>query len=191
MIVGGGSGTRLVATKGQRRSGGRPPIYGQEVQSALVSVWRRFGYLCGKRLAPLIRDSVDAIRADQFLNAEQTVCDMLMRISPATIDRLLKSERSKLALKGNSYTRASGGLWELIPIRTFGDWAKVPPGHMQMDTVGNDGGFGTADCAFTLCLTDICLGWTKRRGLKNRAARWVVAALKEIRAKFPLLLISL
>lgn len=90
-----------------------------------------------------------------------------------------------MQLRGRSYTRATGGLWDLIPIRTFGEWEGVPPGHFQADTVGHEGGMGGSDCAFSLCVTDICLGWTERRALQNRAARWVEAALEEIRHDVP------
>jgi len=185
IFAGGSSAVRVVTTKKHRRANGRPRVYGQDVQQALAQVWRRLGYLCGKRLAPMIRDSVEAIRTDPFLSVSDEVVGMLGHMSPATIDRLLKSEREKLVVRGRSYTGVRGGLWDLIPIRTFGEWKDVSPGHAQMDTVGHDGGFGTGDCAFSLCLTDICLGWTERRGLQNRAARWVIAALDEIRADIP------
>lgn len=186
VVAGGGTATKIVATKNGKRAGGRPTIYGDAVQTAVMSLWRRFGFLCGKRLAPLIRSSITEIRTDPFMDASDEVCEALQRVSPATIDRLLQEEKARLRYpKQHGHTRAVGGLWDQIPIRTFGDWANVEPGHMQMDTVGHDAGFGTADCAFSLCLTDVCLGWTERRGLQNRAARWVVGALNEIREVVP------
>jgi hypothetical protein len=76
-------------------------------------------------------------------------------------------------------------LKESIPVRTFGDWQDVPPGHCQIDTVGHDGGLLAADCAFSLCLTDICLGWTERYAMQNRAFKWVRQGLDVIQASMP------
>ena len=67
----------------------------------------------------------------------------------------------------------------------------MAPGHAQLDTVGHDGGYGSSDCAFTLCLTEICLGWTERRALPNRAARWVILGLSDIRESIPVEIIHL
>lgn len=185
LVGGGGSATRLTTSKRARKAGGRPRVYDKQAQRAVVNLWRRFGYVCGKRLVPLIRQSIDDIRDDPFLKATEQLCGLLAQISAASIDRLLREERKKYLLKGHSYTKTRGGLYDLIPVRTFGEWIDVPPGHVQMDTVGHDGGYGSADCAFSLCVTDVCLGWTEKRALQNRAAKWVIGALDEIREAVP------
>lgn len=50
----------------------------------------------------------------------------LLRISPATIDRLLADERRKMRLKGRSHARAGSLRKSQIPIRTF--WGSRPEG---------------------------------------------------------------
>ena len=177
--------------KGKRAAGGRPAIYDKRVERAVRVLWRKFGYLCGKRLAPLIRASIEVIANDAFLSLSEQTCAALRQINPATIDRMLKPERARMSLRGTGYTKARGGLWDMIPVRTFGEWQQVDPGHVQTATVGHDGGFGSADCAFSLCLTDVCLGWTERRALKNRAARWVIEALDQIIENMPFTLLHL
>jgi len=186
-----GGSVKLVPTKKRKSGSGRPPVYTKQTRVAVIKVWKRLGYLCGKRLAPMIRSSIDAIRVDPFLKVSEHTCTALQHISASTIDRLLKPERAKMQLRGRGYTHSTGGLWDLIPVRTFGEWAGVPPGHFQADTVGHEGGMGGTDCAFSLCVTDICLGWTERRGLQNRAARWVEAALEEIRHDVPFEIVHL
>ena len=139
----------------------------------------------------MIRASIEVIANDAFLSLSEQTCAALRQISPATIDRMLKPERARMSLRGTGYTKARGGLWDMIPVRTFGEWQQVDPGHVQTATVGHDGGFGSADCAFSLCLTDVCLGWTERRALKNRAARWVIEALDQIIENMPFTLLHL
>jgi len=58
-----------------------------------------------------------------------------MTISPATIDRLLKSEKMKFRLKGRSLTKSGTMLKHSIPIRTFADWNEKEPGFV---TCGKD-----------------------------------------------------
>ena len=185
-LVSVGSGVIQVSpSKRRRHGGGRPPVYDAQVQRVVVNLWQRFGWLCGKRLAPVLRRCISSIRKDRFLHPSAEVCAALQHISAATIDRLLRRARQKQRLKGISHTRSAGALTQLIPVRTFGDFSSVAPGHAQVDTVGHDGGRITGEYAFSLCLSDVCTGWTERRGVQNRAERWIEAALEEIRQVVP------
>lgn len=177
--------TRMRAVKVRQGHGGRRRLYGAEVQRVVVNVWRRFGYLCGKRLVPILRRCIPWIRSDRFLHPSQKVCRALAHISAASIDRLLKPARAKLRLKGVCHTRGSTGLLALIPVRTFGDFSLVDPGEVQLDAVGHDGGISSGDYAFSVALSDVCTGWTERRAVKNRAARWITQALEEMSQAIP------
>ena len=177
--------TRVTTTKVKRSGGGRPRLYDAQVQRVVVNLWRRLGYLCGKRLVPILRRCIPSIRRDRFLRPSAEVCRALAHISAATIDRLLKPARQKLRLKGGCHTRRSSGLLAMIPVRTFGDFSSVEPGHVQLDTVGHDGGISSGDYTFTLTLSDVCTGWTERRAVKNRASRWITDAVNEMRKAMP------
>jgi hypothetical protein len=181
----GPAGVVMRAVKVRQGRGGRPRLYDAEVQRVVVNIWRRFGYLCGKRLAPILRRCLPSIGRDRFLHASATTCQALEHISASSIDRLLKSARRKLRLKGSCRTRSTTGLLALIPVRTFGDFAAVAPGHLQLDTVAHDGGLSSGEYAFSLALCDVCTGWTERRALQNRASRWIMGALDEIRQAVP------
>jgi len=180
-----------VASVKPRGGGGRPRVYTEEVRQAVEQLWESFGYLCGKRLVPVLRSSLPFLDEEEFLQVSGPVKNALGRLSPATVDRLLRARRAAMRLKGNSYTRATAALSEQIPIRTFGEWKQVAPGHAQIDLVGHDGGTPSGQCCFTLTVTDVCLGWTERRAVINRAAVWVTAALEEIRGAIPFSLIEL
>ena len=171
----------VVAEKQPRKAGGRPPVYGKEVEVALEKLWKRFGYLCGKRLVPVIRHALPFIAAHRGLKISSATCAALQTISPASVDRLLAAARKRLFLKGVSHTKALGALSAAIPVRTFSDWDSVTPGHFQLDLVGHDGGIAEGQFCFTLSATDVCTGWTERRAVQTKAARRIAPALEDMR----------
>ena len=166
-------------------------MYGRDHERVAAALWKRFGYIAASRLVVVIRSSIRAIRGDPFLRVGDQMCRDLERMSSASLERLLRPARRNLKLHGRSLTRSSGLLTREIPIRTFGEWKRVAPGFVQMDTVGHEGGQSTQGCAFTLCLTDICSGWTERRAVANRGVRAIRPALQEIRSNIPFPLVHL
>jgi hypothetical protein len=109
----------------------------------------------------------------------------LLRISAATIDRLLRQERKKYELKGRSLTKPGTLLKHQIPIRTFSEWDEQRPGFVEIDLVGHEGGNPRGDFIQTLNVTDVCTGWTEMQAVKNKAQIWVFEALKDIRKRLP------
>lgn len=167
------------------RRTGRPAVYDQDTIRILVLLWRMFDQLCGKRLVPLIRNSMASLQGHELLRITPGQAHLLTTMSASTADRLLKKSRAANKLHGHSYTRPNGGLKESIPVRTFGEWQDCPPGDCQIDTVGHDGGMLSTECSFTLCLTDVYSGWTERFAMQNRAFKWVRMGLDAMRASIP------
>ncbi|MBF0466045.1 MAG: DDE-type integrase/transposase/recombinase [Nitrospirae bacterium] len=114
-----------------------------------------------------------------------TTREKLYRISPATIDRLLSNERKKYNLKGKSHTKPGTLLKSQIPVKTFSQWDKKRPGFTEIDLVGHEGGNSQGEFIQTLDVTDVCTGWTDTQAVRNKAEKWVFAALKEIRGRLP------
>ena len=86
-----------VADKPKRRT--RGTIYGVELRGPLVQVWEWFDYPCGQRLAPILREQTERLRAGGELKCSQKIAELLKEISPKTIDRLLRREREVRCLK--------------------------------------------------------------------------------------------
>jgi transposase InsO family protein len=185
LVGGGGETKRIVGTKRRRKGGGRPTRYGAEVQRAVQRLWKHFGYLCGKRLVVVIRASLPYLDAWDGLRVEQRTRDALATISAASVDRLLAPARKKLLYKGRAHTRPASALKAQIPVRTFSEWDKVAPGHVQLDLVAHEGGVASGEYCYTLSLTDVCTGWTEQRALLSRAAKWVCQELDSIRLVLP------
>jgi len=169
--------------KRKKRVGKR--IYDEPVREAVRKIWELFDYMCGKRLAVLIRMNIILLCQEIELGIDTTVKDKLMQISPATIDRILTPERKKLIIKGRSHTRAGTLLKHQIPIRTFFDWDERKPGFFELDTVAHDGGSSSGEYCFTLDVTDVYSGWVELRALLNRAHRWVKEEIEGIRKTLP------
>jgi hypothetical protein len=136
-------------------------------------------------MVPVLRNMLGVLYKFGELQFDAEVDGKLRRISAATIDRMLRREKKMLRLKGRSHTKPSSLLKQQIPVRTFDGWDEGRPGMAEIDLVGHEGGVSRGEFAFTLNLTDVCTGWTEPRAMKNKAQKWTVQALDEIKAVLP------
>lgn len=168
----------------------RPRTYGTDVQRVLIQLWALSGGLCGKRLAPFIRQTLPVLQRFEEITLRADQRAKLLAVSPATIDRLLVGERKRYRIKGRHTTRPGSLLKHQIPIRTFADWDDARPGFVEIDLVAHDGGIPGAEVIHSLTLTDVATGWTEARAIKTKARRWVLEALAEITAQLPFALLG-
>lgn len=172
--------------KPQRKAGrGRKPVYGGEVKAPLVRIWAVLDCPCGKRLTAALPETVKALERFGELKVTDEVRDKLLRMSPATADRLLAPERHKFTLKSRHKTRPGSLLKHQVPIRTFADWDEERAGFCEMDLVGHDGGSTAGEYCLSLDVTDVKSGWTELRAVRNKAQRWTFEALERIRCDMP------
>lgn len=115
--------------------------YDEKVVGVLSEVWKIMDYICGKRLRPVLAEVIERLEQCGEIRCDDETPAKLGRISAATIDRLLSSERKKYQLKGRSGTRPGSLLKSQIPMRTFSEWDEQQPGFGEMDLVGHDGGY--------------------------------------------------
>ena len=163
----------------------RPPKYGPKVVAALVFCWATLGMPTGKRLAPMLSELVAILRRFSELDVDDDTAALLAGMSAATIDRRLAGERKKHELKGRSRTKPGSLLKSQIPVRTWADWDDAVPGFVEIDLVAHAGGNAAGEHAWTLTVTDIATGWTENRSVRNKARKWVLAALDDIARVMP------
>lgn len=163
----------------------RLPVYGEDVMEALRFCWAVQGTPCGRLLAAALPDLVPRLRRFKELQIDDGTAALLLKIAPATIDRRLKGDRDKLDPKGRSHTKPGTLLKDSIPMRTWAEWDDAVPGFVEIDLVGHEGGNSRGEFCFTLTITDISTGWTETRSVRNKAQKWVFAAIKEATAAFP------
>lgn len=163
----------------------RAPVYGEDVIEALRFCWAVQGTPCGRLLAAALPDLVPRLRRFKELSIEDGTAALLLKIAPATIDRRLKADRGKLDPRGRSHTKPGTLLKDSIPMRTWAEWDDAVPGFVEIDLVGHEGGNSRGEFCFTLTITDISTGWTETRSVRNKAQKWVFAAIREATAAFP------
>lgn len=180
-----GKSYRLIGDVRKKKKCSRKRKYDTEVFKVLKQIWAIMDYPCGKRLAPCMSWLVPKLEVCGEIKVEEEVREKLLTISASTIDRLLKGEKKKIALKSRKSTKPGTLLKNQIEVRTFSDWNKAKVGFMEMDLVSHEGGNPKGDFAFSLTLTDVCSGWTENRAVKNRAQKWTFKALDTIKERLP------
>jgi len=121
------------------------------------------------------------------LELSDEVRGLLLRISAATIDRLLQQEKRKLRvpLRKRGRTKPGSLLKHQIPIRTFADWDDAVPGFVEVDLVEHNGGEVRGEYIQTLDVVDVSTSWTETRAVPNKARRWVIEALEDVMEHLP------
>src|SRR5882672_4778109 len=163
----------------------RSPYYDEKVKAALIKIWRVMDYICGKRLQPALPELVTVLERHNELQCAAVTKAKLLRISAATIDRLLRSERRKYELRGQARTKPGTLLKHQIPIRTFAEWNEKQPGFGEIDLVGHEGGMAAGDYCQTLDFTDVATTWTETVAVRNKAQSRVFEALQKVRKNLP------
>lgn len=181
----------VVGDARQRQQRLKPRYYDEPVVKALIKLWQLLNYLCGKRLVAILPELIAKLEQFGELRLTPLTKEKLLRISAASVDRLLQPERRKHQLRGRSHTKPGTLLKHQIPIRTFAEWDEQQPGFAEIDLVAHDGGLALGDFCQTLDLTDVCTGWTETEAVPNKAQVWVFEAIQTIRQRLPFPLLGL
>lgn len=157
-------------------------VYDEAVREALQVLWEASDRVCSKRLKALIPVLVPALERHGHLRLDPLVCQKLLAISAASIDRLLRDRRTSNRTRPR---RKPSAVTRQVPIRTFADWGDPEPGYMEMDLVAHCGQALVGAFVHTLTLTDVASGWTECTPLLVREAALVCESLRALRAQLP------
>jgi hypothetical protein len=102
LLVGNGKAVKLKPLKKRPPNRTSKKIYTDEVIASLRLIWTFFWYKCGKILAPLMRQQMDAIAQWPAFGITADIKAKLLSISLSTIDRALKQDKATLSPKGKS-----------------------------------------------------------------------------------------
>lgn len=176
------------ARSGSTRRPGRKSRYDSpEFMTALKHFWFATDQMCSKKLTSAIPLWLPFYETRYKALSGETQ-QLLLTVSAATIDRLLKPIRMAHGPRGLSGTRPGSLLKNHIPIRTD-FWDVSQPGVMEADTVAHCGNSLAGNFVWSLTMTDILTTWTEIRATWNKGAQGVIAQIQdiEIRLPFPLL----
>jgi len=108
----------------------------------------------------------------------------LMSISPATIDRLMKPDRTKFTKRGLSTTKPGSLLKKHIPVKTE-QWNETVPGFIEVDAVAHCYNSTAGMFAYTINTVDIATQWTEQRAVWGKGELGVLNAIKNIENSLP------
>ena len=108
----------------------------------------------------------------------------LLKISPSTIDRILKPVRIQYTKRGRSTTKPGTLLRKQIPIKT-NQWDEARPGFLEADLVAHCGDSTMGMFANTLDLTDIATTWTEQRAVWGKGQTGVVDQIHNVESTLP------
>ena len=168
---------------------GRPRLYQQAVQQALVTLWEASDRICGKRLKPLLPVLLAAFEKHGHMSVDPKVKTDLLALSAATIDRLLAPTRAVAC--GPRKRRAPSRPRQKMPLRTFAEWGGARIGEMEMDLVAHCGAMNAGSYVSSLVLTDVVSGWTECAPVVVKSRELIVETIERVRQTLPFPLVSL
>jgi hypothetical protein len=164
---------------------GRPRKYGSVVAAELKYLWEITDHLCSKRLHPFLPELLNVIKRNGSHGISQEMETQIRAISPSTMDRLLKTWRSKAGHSRFSTTKPGTLLKDSIPIRTFTDWEENAPGFLEADLVAHCGESVEGFYLNTLSAVDVATGWIECIGTWGKGQSRVRQGIHRVRQRLP------
>lgn len=170
--------------KMRTRSGrGRKRIYSPDLVPVLKFIWAKSGQMCSKNLKQALPEWSAALPLPTEIRCQ------LSKLSPSTIERILKPHKVIYRRRRRSGTKPGTLLKNMIPIKTLGNIVDRA-GHLEADTVAHCGGSLMGEFIWTLTMTDRFTGWTENRGVWGKSAKNVHEALEDIENNLPFEILS-
>lgn len=175
--------TRMVIGGNRAKPPGRKKEYNpEELETPLKRIWLATDQMCGKRLKiaiplwlPYYEEAYEVL--------DEKLKEQLIKISPATIDRILKNSRLHIP-KRLCGTKPGNLLRHQIPIKTD-QWDEDRPGFIEGDSVAHCGTSLLGSFAWSLTVTDIFSGWTENGAMWGKGARGALEQIRLIEKRMP------
>jgi hypothetical protein len=159
-------------------------MYDEQFFHILTIVWNTANQICSKRFVPFISNLVAAMERHGHLRITEEIRGELLKVSPASVDRLLQNERRRNA-GGVSHTKTGTLLKNQIQVRIFADWEDVSLGFFEVDLVAHCGGDPNGAFINTLTMVDVRTVWLECMPLIKKRASHVIAGLNVAKKRLP------
>ncbi len=169
--------TNNLSKRGRKKEYNHPVIF-----EVIRHLWTKTNLPCSKRLKVIIPLWLPFCE-HQFSLTDGTRAQIL-KISAATIDRLLKPHRTKYNKKGLATTKPGSILKKHIPIKT-NQWDESIPGFIEADTVAHCDSSVAGMFVYTVNCVDIATSWTEQRAVWGKGEKGVLDAIKSMENNFP------
>ncbi len=151
------------------------------IAQVLTDIWVATNLACAKRLKAMIPLFLPHYK--KYILSKE-IKEKLLKISPATIDRLMAPSRAKFTKKGLATTKPGSIIKKQIPIKT-NQWNETIPGFIEADTVAHCGSTVAGMFVYSLNCVDIASGWTEQRAVWGKGEHGVLKAIKDIEKSIP------
>ena len=146
----------------------------------LTEIWIKTNLPCSKRLKAILPLWLPFYEYE----LPEEVKKALLAISPATIDRLMLTMRSKYLKQGLATTKPGSILKKHIPIKT-NQWDETRPGFLEADTVAHCGSSVAGMFIYSINCVDIATSWTESRAVWGKGEKGVLKAIQNIEDHLP------
>lgn len=155
------------------------------IASPLKKIYGISNFASGKRLVGMIPSYVETLTRDKELFLADKQIELLLSVSAATIERMIKSERKKVFGKGRTTTKPGTLLKHQIPIHVFTRWSDRAPGFGEIDLVAHCGVTVKGEFAYTLDFIDLDTNWDECVAFLGRGENNAQKALVVIQKRLP------
>lgn len=160
---------------------GRKKVYHHPLILQVISdIWIATNLPCSKRLKAILHLWIPFYELDIPLPIKEA----LFRISPATIDRLMRPHRTRYNKQGLSTTKPGTLIKKRIPIKTS-QWNEKIPGFLEADTVAHCGPSVAGMFVYSVNIIDLATTWTEQRAVWGKGERGVINAIQHIEHSLP------
>ena len=156
--------------------------YGPEVGRVLVRIWEAAGYPWSVRLKALLPLWMPWARTSLKISPE--IEQLLLAMSPRTMDRSLRASKQRLGRRLYGRTKPGSLLKHQIPLQTS-SWAETRPGFTEMDLVSHSGDAASGEFLHSFNVTDIATGWVETRAVLGKGQTGIVRELEAISLALP------
>jgi len=162
--------TRLVhavSLERKKRSSPRPRSYGMEVERVVLRVWESLDYICAERLTPSLLKTAQHLARFGVLSLTAAVEGQLATISCATVQRMLRKNRSRKTRLPRKGPERANQVTKGVPMGRI-PWDMQQPGHFEVDLVHHSGETTAGDYLHSLQMVDVATGWSERVAVLGR-----------------------
>jgi hypothetical protein len=176
---------KLTKSKSINRKRGAPKQYDDpQIIEILMLIREKLNLPCSRRLKAALPSWLPFYEQYSGVHLSSQISQKLLKISAASIDRLLKKHRRPAEKLGLCTTKPGTILKKHIPILTD-QWDERRPGYMEADTVAHCGTSVAGSFVYTLNIVDIATGWHEQRALWEKGYRGVLNAITDIEHTLP------
>ena len=123
---------------------------------------------------------LDRLAREGELRLAPEVAQLVRRVSPATLGRLLAPARATRPRRGATTTHLGTWLRHEIPIRTFTEWDDAGPGFLEVDLVAHCGSSTKDFYLCTLCAVDVATAWVELEAIWGKGHERVGGGLERL-----------